>query len=113
MIIGYARVSTKDQSLNMQLDALKKAGCERIYQEKVSGAKDEREQLNLALQMLRPGDKTSALRLLTSQNREDSQESSRTRDDTKGFTTIQNYTVLKQGLKSSQKVGGLAFILFV
>lgn len=57
MIIGYARVSTKDQSLDMQIDALKKAGCERIYQEKVSGAKDDREQLNLALQMLRKGDK--------------------------------------------------------
>lgn len=57
MIIGYARVSTKDQSLDLQIDALKKAGCERIYQEKVSGAKDDREQLNLALQMLRKGDK--------------------------------------------------------
>ncbi|HHY22553.1 MAG TPA: recombinase family protein [Bacilli bacterium] len=57
MIIGYARVSTRDQSLNMQIDALKKAGCERIYQEVVSGAKDEREQLQLALATLRAGDK--------------------------------------------------------
>lgn len=57
MIIGYARVSTKEQSLDMQLDALRQVGCERIYQEKVSGAKDEREQLNMALEMLRHGDK--------------------------------------------------------
>lgn len=57
MIIGYARVSTKDQSLDMQLDALNLAGCERIYQEKVTGSKDDREQLNRALEILRPGDK--------------------------------------------------------
>ncbi|OIJ22062.1 resolvase [Anaerobacillus alkalidiazotrophicus] len=57
MIIGYARVSTKDQSLDMQLDALNLAGCERIYQEKVTGAKDDREELNRALDTLREGDK--------------------------------------------------------
>ncbi len=57
MIIGYARVSTKDQSLDMQLDALEKACCDRIFQEKVTGAKDDREQLNCALEMLREGDK--------------------------------------------------------
>ncbi|OIJ07619.1 resolvase [Anaerobacillus arseniciselenatis] len=57
MIIGYARVSTKDQSFNIQLDALNKAGCVRIYKEKVTGAKDDREQLNRALETLREGDK--------------------------------------------------------
>lgn len=57
MIIGYARVSTKDQSLDMQLDALNLAGCERIFQEKVTGAKDERNQLNRAIETLRKGDK--------------------------------------------------------
>ena len=45
MKIGYARVSTKDQTVDLQLDALKQAGCERIYQEVASGAKTARPEL--------------------------------------------------------------------
>ncbi|WP_412674528.1 recombinase family protein, partial [Aneurinibacillus aneurinilyticus] len=56
MKVGYARVSTADQSLDLQLDALQKAGCERIYTEKLSGAKDDRPELARALDILRPGD---------------------------------------------------------
>jgi DNA invertase Pin-like site-specific DNA recombinase len=56
MYIGYARVSTLDQSLNLQTDALKAAGCEKIYEEKASGAKTNREQLTLLLDTLRAGD---------------------------------------------------------
>ena len=56
MKIGYARVSTSDQSLDLQMDALQKAGCERIYTEKMSGANDERPELKRALEMLRSGD---------------------------------------------------------
>ena len=56
MKIGYARVSTDDQSLNMQLDALNKAGCERIYQEHASGKNTEREELSKMLDALREGD---------------------------------------------------------
>lgn len=56
MKIGYARVSTVDQSLDMQLDALNGAGCERIYTEKASGAKDDRKELQRALDTLREGD---------------------------------------------------------
>ncbi len=56
MKIGYARVSTSDQNLDLQLAALKEAGCERIYQEKVSGARRERPELQRLLDQLRPKD---------------------------------------------------------
>ncbi|WP_149096156.1 recombinase family protein [Paenibacillus terrae] len=56
MRVGYARVSTADQSLDLQLDALNVDGCERIYTEKASGAKDDRAELKKALDSLRPGD---------------------------------------------------------
>lgn len=56
MIFGYARVSTQDQNLDVQIDALKKKGCERIFQEKESGAKDDRPERARLLEQLRPGD---------------------------------------------------------
>ena len=56
MIVGYARVSRQDQNLDLQEDALKKAGCEKIFSDKVSGAKDEREGIAKALEILREGD---------------------------------------------------------
>lgn len=56
MKIGYARVSTTDQNLDLQLAALKDAGCGRIYQEKISGAKRERPELQRLLDQLRPND---------------------------------------------------------
>ena len=56
MDIGYARVSTKDQSLDLQVDALRHAGCTKVYQEVVSGAKAERPVLATLLGELRPGD---------------------------------------------------------
>jgi DNA invertase Pin-like site-specific DNA recombinase len=55
MLIGYARVSTLDQSLDLQIDALEKAGCEKIFTDKMSGAKT-RPGLDEALAFLRPGD---------------------------------------------------------
>jgi len=55
MLIGYARVSTQDQQLHLQLDDLSRAGCERIFQEKVSSVK-VRPQLRLLIESLREGD---------------------------------------------------------
>ena len=55
MKIGYARVSSRDQNLDMQLVALTDAGCEKIFEEKVSGV-GERLELQAALQFLREGD---------------------------------------------------------
>ena len=56
MLIGYARVSTEDQNLDLQIDDLKKAGCEKVYQEKVSGSKERRAELEEALSYVRKGD---------------------------------------------------------
>ncbi|MCA9962688.1 MAG: recombinase family protein [Anaerolineales bacterium] len=56
MKIGYARVSTKNQDLSLQLDALEKIGCQKIYQEKITGTTRERPQLKKLLEQLREGD---------------------------------------------------------
>lgn len=56
MRVGYARVSTDDQNFDMQTDALRSAGCERIFEEKASGGNDTRPVLKEALEFLRPGD---------------------------------------------------------
>ena len=63
MEIGYARVSTAEQTLDLQLDALQKAGCGKVYQETVSGAKAERPVLEEVLGYLRPGDTLVVWRL--------------------------------------------------
>ncbi len=56
MLIGYARVSTHDQNLDLQLDAFNKMGVERVFQEKMSGSLKERPELNKLLDQLRKGD---------------------------------------------------------
>lgn len=55
-MIGYARVSTLDQNLDLQFDALKKAGCEKIYSDTISGAKASRPGLDECLGYARRGD---------------------------------------------------------
>jgi DNA invertase Pin-like site-specific DNA recombinase len=56
MLIGYARVSTQDQTLNLQNDALKQAGCSKIFTDTISGATTERPGLQQALSYVRSGD---------------------------------------------------------
>jgi DNA invertase Pin-like site-specific DNA recombinase len=63
MLIGYARVSTHDQTLNLQQDALTKAGCNKIFTDTASGAKAERIGLEEALNYVRKGDTLVVWRL--------------------------------------------------
>lgn len=56
MIIGYAKVSTDEQSLDTQISALKAAGAEKVFQEKISGARADRPQLTMMLASLEAGD---------------------------------------------------------
>lgn len=56
MLVGYARVSTRDQNPALQIDALKAAGCERVFTEKASGAQRDRPELKAALDYIRAGD---------------------------------------------------------
>jgi len=63
MFIGYARVSTRDQNHSLQLDALKAAGCEKIFIETASGAQRERPQLAEALAYMRQGDTLTVWKL--------------------------------------------------
>jgi DNA invertase Pin-like site-specific DNA recombinase len=63
MLIGYARVSTDDQNLDLQRDALEKAGCEQIFTDRVSGTKDNRPGLSDALSHLRSSDTLVVWRL--------------------------------------------------
>ena len=56
MLVGYARVSTQDQDLSLQLDALHAAGCAKVFTEKASGAQRDRPQLQAALDYMRSKD---------------------------------------------------------
>lgn len=62
-IFGYCRVSTKDQNLDLQKDALVRAGCTDIFEEKASGAKHDRPELKKILDVARAGDKIVVWRL--------------------------------------------------
>jgi DNA invertase Pin-like site-specific DNA recombinase len=63
MLIGYARISTADQSLDLQKDALAKAGCQEVFTDVASGAKSSRDGLAQALKYLRHGDTIVVWRL--------------------------------------------------
>ncbi len=60
LMLGYARVSTDDQDLTLQRDHLRAAGCNKLFAEKVSGARRVRPELDRMLDHLRPGDVVTA-----------------------------------------------------
>jgi DNA invertase Pin-like site-specific DNA recombinase len=63
MKFGYARVSKNDQSLDVQFQKLKEAGCDEIFMEKISGVRDDRMELNRLIEKLRKGDTVYVVRL--------------------------------------------------
>ncbi len=63
MLIGYARVSTQDQNLTLQTDALSKTGCNKVFTEQISGKTKERPELNKLKEHLREGDTVVVWRL--------------------------------------------------
>lgn len=63
MLVGYARVSTEEQNLDLQFDALRQAGCEQLFHDEMSGAKTERPGLSAVLSFVRPGDTLVVWRL--------------------------------------------------
>ena len=63
MRIGYARISTNDQNLDLQMDALQEAGCKRIFTDKISGSKSRRPGLDELLYLLREGDQVIVWKL--------------------------------------------------
>jgi DNA invertase Pin-like site-specific DNA recombinase len=62
-LLGYARVSTSEQNASLQLDALRSAGCIKVFTDKASGSLDRRPQLDRLLDQLRPGDTIVVWRL--------------------------------------------------
>jgi len=62
-LIGYARVSTEEQTLDLQVDALTEAGCSKIYTDKISGSRSDRPELAKALDYVRAGDTLAVWRL--------------------------------------------------
>ena len=63
MLVGYARVSTFEQNLSLQVDALQQAGCEKIFKDRASGAKTDRLGLQEAIKYVREGDTLLVWRL--------------------------------------------------
>ena len=63
MQYGYARISTKDQCFNLQIDALKKSGCETIFREIAKGARQDRPELNKLLEIIKEGDSITIWKL--------------------------------------------------
>lgn len=105
MKIGYARVSSYGQSLNIQLEKLKEAGCEKIFSEKVSGAKENRSEFNAMFDFAREGDQIVVTKLdRMSRSLLELQQTSKRLED-KNIDLI----VLEQNIDTSTSTGRLLF----
>lgn len=108
MKIGYARVSTKDQNLDRQTSALEDAGCEQIFTEEVSGAADDRPELEACMNQLREGD-TLVVPSLTRLGRSMKDLVTRVEDlDEMGV----DFQSLQEGIDTDTPQGRLVFHIF-
>ena len=108
MIIGYARVSTEDQNLDLQFDALKEAGCKKIFQDKISGVKEDRDGLLQVLEIVRPGDTLVVWKL--DRLGRSLQHLISVVDELKGKDVY--FRSLKENLDTSSSTGKLIFHIF-
>jgi len=108
MLIGYARISTHDQCLNLQQDALHQAGCEKIFSDEVSGTASSRPALNKLKEQLRFGDTLIVWRL--------DRLGRSVRDLIDWVTTLENEGVgfisLQESIDTTTSNGKLVFHLF-
>jgi len=108
MLIGYARISTHDQCLNLQQDALHQAGCEKIFSDEVSGTASSRPALNKLKEQLRSGDTLIVWRL--------DRLGRSVRDLIDWVTTLENEGVgfisLQESIDTTTSNGKLVFHLF-
>ena len=108
MLIGYMRVSTLDQNLDLQSDALKQVGCDKIFQDVASGAKSDRPGLEKALGYLREGDTLVVWKLdrLGRSLKHLIEVITRLHEEKKGFRSLQ------ENLDTSTSTGKLVFHVF-
>lgn len=105
MKIGYARVSTVGQNLEIQKEALKSAGCEKIFSEKVSGAKINRKEFDAMMEFAREGDQVIVTRLdRLSRSSMELQNTAKTLENKKI-----DLRVLEQDIDTSSPSGKLLF----
>jgi len=108
MKVGYARVSTKDQRLDLQIDALKKHGCTKIFSENKSGKNMERSEFQKCIEFLRSGDTLMVWRLdrLARSLKDLIEVMNRLKDENKNFYSIQ------ENIDTTTAVGKLVFHIF-
>ena len=109
MLIGYARVSTKEQKLDLQTNALHERGCKRIFEEKVSSTKKDRTELTRALDVLREGD-TLVVWKLDRIGRSVKQLVSFVEELSDNAI---NFISIKDGIDTSTSTGRFSFILWL